>query len=181
MTSDICAHGLHPIEMMIFCERCKKYRNFTLSSGAETLRKWTVFADHAIHLKICANCPLTENLRIRKSEEILALYAGEATFAIIYLCPLFSAGWSFSIKYDSYDSLKILLSFRIAKNGMILKIAPPHILIWSWTSIYFHNSVRQIVVCRYLIFFKALFVFVLYILLCSYCTLQCRLNSYSHN
>ena len=120
----------------------------------ETLRKWTVSADHTIHPKICGNCPPTENLHIRKLEEILALYAGEATFAIIYLCPLLSAGWSFSIRYDSYDSLRILLSFRIAKNGMILKIAPPHVLIWSWTSIYFCDSGRQIVVCRYLIFFK---------------------------
>ena len=52
----------------------------------------------------------------------------EATFAVIYFCLLFSVGLNFSIKYVSYDSLKILLSFRIAKNGIILKFPPPHVL-----------------------------------------------------
>ena len=61
--------------------------------------------------------------------------AVKATFAVIYLCLLFSAGSNFSIKYVSHDSLKILLSSRIAKNGIILKFPAPHVLIWPSTSI----------------------------------------------
>ena len=59
----------------------------------------------------------------------------EATFAVIYLCLFFSVGLNFSTKYVSYDSLKILLSSRIAKNGIIFEFPPPHVLIWPSTSI----------------------------------------------
>ena len=115
---------------IFFCEHCKKYRNFIQSPGVEILRKRTVCTDPwVIQQKICGNCLLTENLHNRKSEEIPALYAVETTFAIIYLCLLFSAGLNFSTKYISYDSLKILLSSRIAKNGIIFKFPPAHALI----------------------------------------------------
>ena len=66
---------------------------------------------------------------------VLSVNAVEATFPVIYLCLLFSVGLNFSIKYVSYDSLKILLSSRIAKNGIILKFSLPHVLIWPSTSI----------------------------------------------
>ena len=75
------------------------------------LRKRTVSADsRLICLKIYGNCLPTENLYTRKSEEIPAPYTVEATFAIIYLCLLFSAVLNFSMKYVSYDFVKILLS-----------------------------------------------------------------------
>ena len=61
--------------------------------------------------------------------------AVEATFAVIYLCLWFSAGLNFSIKFVSYDYLKILLSSRLAKTGIILKLSPPHIPIRPSTSI----------------------------------------------
>ena len=67
--------------------------------------------------------------------DVSSVNAVEATFAVIYFCLLFSVGLNFSIKYVSYDSLKILLSSRIAKNGIILKFPPPHVLIWPSTSI----------------------------------------------
>ena len=54
----------------------------------------------------------------------------------VNVCLLFSAGLNFSIKYVSYDSLKILLSSRITKDGIILKFPPSHVLIWPSTSIY---------------------------------------------
>ena len=67
--------------------------------------------------------------------DVSSVNAVEATLAFIYLCLLFRVGLNFTIKYVSYDSLKILLSFRIAKNGIILKFPPPRILIWLSTSI----------------------------------------------
>ena len=56
-----------------FCEQFKKYLNCISREPS------------AIHPKIFRNCPPTENLHSKKSEEIPALYAVEATFAIIYL------------------------------------------------------------------------------------------------
>ena len=104
------------VTMLKFCEHCKKYRDSTQYPSVEMPWKWRVSAvSWVIHLKIRGNCPLKESLHTRKLEETKALYAVEATFAIIYLCPLFSTGLNFSIKYVSYDSDKILLSFRIAK------------------------------------------------------------------
>ena len=115
---------------------CEKFRNFTKSTGVKILRKWTVSAGPwVIHPKICGNCPSTENLHTKKSEDIGALYAVEATFAIIYLWLLFRADLNFSIKYVSYDSLKILLSSGIAKNSIFLKFPSPHVLKWLSTSI----------------------------------------------
>ena len=59
---------------------------------------WKFFASpRVIHLKMCGNSSLTENLHTRKLEEITALYAVEDTFAIIYLCLLFSTRLDFSI------------------------------------------------------------------------------------
>ena len=104
--------------------------NTAKSIGVEILCKQTVF------VKICGNCLLTENLHTTKSEEIPTLQAVEATFAIIYLCLLFSAALNSSIKYVSHDSFKILLSSWIAKNDIILKFPPSHVLIWPSTSIY---------------------------------------------
>ena len=104
--------------------------NTAKSIGVEILCKQTVF------VKICGNCSLTENLHTTKSEEIPTLQAVEATFAIIYLCLLFSVGLNSSIKYVSHDSFKILLSSWIAKNDIILKFPPSHVLIWPSTSIY---------------------------------------------
>ena len=115
--SDIYIHILNLIEAMFFCEHCKKYWNFTQSPSVEIHRKWTVYADPwVIHSKICGNCPLTEKLQTRNSEEISALCAMEGTFAIIYLCLLFSAGLHFSIKYVSYDSFKIFFVFPNCKK-----------------------------------------------------------------
>ena len=104
--------------------------NTAKSIGVEILCKQTVF------VKICGNCLLTENLHTTKSEEIPTLQAMEATFAIIYLCLLFSVGLNSSIKYVSHDSFKILLYSWIAKNDIILKFPPSHVLIWPSTSIY---------------------------------------------
>ena len=119
-----------------FCEHSKKYRNFTQSLGTEILRQQTVSADpREICPKIYGNCPPTEILHTRKSEKIPGLYSVEVTFAIIYSCLLFSTGLNFSIKYVSYDSLKILLSSWIAKKDKIRKYPPPHILIWPSTYI----------------------------------------------
>ena len=82
--------------MLQFCEHYKKYRNLNRSPSVEVPPKRTVSADPwAVHLNICANCPPKENLHTRKLEEITALYAVEATFAIIYSCLLFSAGLNF--------------------------------------------------------------------------------------
>ena len=67
--------------------------------------------------------------------DVSSVNAVEATFAVIYLCLLFSLGLNFSIKCASYDSFKIWLSSRIAKNGIILKFPPPHVLIWPLISI----------------------------------------------
>ena len=67
--------------------------------------------------------------------DVSSVNAVEATFAVIYLWLLFSAGLNLSIKYVSYDSLKILLSSRIAENGIILKFPPRHVLIWPLASI----------------------------------------------
>ena len=119
---------------MFFCEHCKKYWNFTQSPSVEIFRK------RAIHSKICGHCPPTESLHNSKSEEIPVLYAVEATFDIIYLSLLFSAGLNFSIKHVSYDSLKIFLTSRIAKNGMILKFPPSHVLIRPSASIWCNSS-----------------------------------------
>ena len=63
-------------------------------------------------------------------------------FAHIYMCLLFSAGLNFSIIYVSYNSLKILLSSQIAKNGIILKFPPPHDLIWPSASICCNSGCR---------------------------------------
>ena len=143
MTSDIYVHISDLIETMCFCEHCKKYRKFTQSPGAEILLKWTIFTDpRAIHLKICGNCPPSENLYSRKSEEILWIDTVEATFAIIYLCLLFSTGLDFWIKYVSYDSFKILLSSRIAKSSKIFKFPLPNVLVWLSRSICCNSSCR---------------------------------------
>ena len=138
----LCAY-ISLVEMMFFCKHCKKYWNFTQSSGVEILRKRTVSADPwVIHPKICGNCPPTENLLTRKLEEIPALYAVEATFVIIHLCLLFSAGFNFLIKYVSHDYLKILLSSWIAKNSIIFELPPAHVLIWPSTSICCNSGSR---------------------------------------
>ena len=69
MTSDASVHILNLIEMLLFCEQYKKYRNFTQSHVVEILRKWTVSADPwMIYPKVCGNYPMTENLHTRKSE-----------------------------------------------------------------------------------------------------------------
>ena len=47
------------------------------------------------------------------TEELLALYAVEATFAVVYLCLLFSTSLNFQ---HLFDSLKIFLSSRIKKE-----------------------------------------------------------------
>ena len=108
----------------------------------------------AIHWKICGNCPPTESLHTRKSEEMQVLSAVESTFAFIYLCLLFSAGLDFSKKYVLYDSLKTLLFSWIAKNSIILKFPWPHVVIWPWTSICCNSGCRIccLVVRMYLIF-----------------------------
>ena len=104
--------------------------NTAKPTGVEILCKQTVF------VKICGNCLLMENLHTRKSEEIPTLQAVEATFAIICLCLLFSVGLNSSIKYVSHGSFKILLYSWVAKNDIILKFPPSHVLIWPSTSIY---------------------------------------------
>ena len=104
--------------------------NTAKPTGVEILCKQTVF------VKICGNCLLMENLHTTKSEEIPTLQAVEATFAIIYLCLLFSVGLNSSIKYVSHGSFKILLYSWVAKNDIILKFPPSHVLIWPSTSIY---------------------------------------------
>ena len=97
----------------VFLQRFKKYWEFTQFPVHKILRKWTVSADpRVIRPAIYGNCLLMENLHTRKSEEVTALYAVEANFPIIYFCLLL---------YVSYDSLKILLSFRIEKATQFWK------------------------------------------------------------
>ena len=139
MTSDVYVHILNLIERCFFCEHFKKYLNCISREPS------------AIHPKIFRNCPPTENLHSKKSEEIPVLYAVEATFAIIYMCLLISAGLNFSIKYVSCHSLEILLSSRISNSGIILKFPPLHLFVWLSTSICC-NWVVEYVVFRYLIF-----------------------------
>ena len=82
--------------MKKFYEHCKKYRNFKQFSGVEILRKRAVTADPwTIRPKICRNYPPKDNLHTKKFEKIPVLYVVEATFAINYLCLLFSAGLIF--------------------------------------------------------------------------------------
>ena len=57
--------------------------------------------------RVTRNCPSMENHQTRTLEEILVLYAAEATFAITSSCLLFSTSLKFSIEYVLYDSLKI--------------------------------------------------------------------------
>ena len=68
--------------------------------------------------------------------DVSSMNAMEATFAVIYLCLLFSVGLNFSTKYVSYDSLKVLLSsrivFRIILSLSIVCICP---LYFSWQPI----------------------------------------------
>ena len=96
-----------------------KYLNFNQSQDVEIIRKCKASANlWAIHLRIFGNCPPTKNLHTRKSEEISALYAVEATFSNINVCLFFSAGLDVSIKCVPYDShMKIFLSSRIAKTA----------------------------------------------------------------
>ena len=79
--------------------------------------------------------PFEDNLlkRLSTDKGNCLMMEVEATFAVIYLCLLYSIDLNFSIKC-LIDSLKILLSSRIAKTGIILKFPPPHILIWPLTS-----------------------------------------------
>ena len=80
----IYAHISNLIGTMFPCEHCKKYWKLTQSSGLEILLKRIVSTDsETIRPKICGNCPPTENLHTRKSEEIVTIYAVEATLAII--------------------------------------------------------------------------------------------------
>ena len=67
-------------------------------------------------LGICGNCPMTENLHTKKSEEILANDAVEAAFSIIYLRLLFSSGLNFSIKYILYTPLKFCCHRKLQKT-----------------------------------------------------------------
>lgn len=103
----------------------------------EIIRKWTASANlWAIHFKIFGNCPPTKNLHTRKSEEISALYAVEATFSNIYVYLFFSARLNVSIKCVQYDShMKIFFVFPNWKNDIILKFPLLHILMWPWASI----------------------------------------------
>ena len=71
---------------------------------------WTVYADlWAIHPKISGDSADGES----RHQEIQALYEVKTTFAVIYLCLLFTAGLNFSMKYVSYDSLKIYVFLGI--------------------------------------------------------------------
>ena len=67
--------------------------------------------------------------------DVSSVNAVEVKFDVIYLCLLFSVGLNFSIKYVSYDSLKILLSSWIAKTGIYLKFPPTHVLRWPSISV----------------------------------------------
>ena len=117
MTPDIYVHILNLIEAIFFCEHCKNYRNFNQSTSVEILRKRTVSADpQAINTKICGNCPPTENLHPKKSENISAFYAVEATFAIVCFCLSFSADLNLLIKYVSDNPLKIIFVFPKCKK-----------------------------------------------------------------
>ena len=82
----IYAHISNLIGTMFPCEHCKKYWKLTESSGLEILLKRIVSTDSGtIRPKICGNCPPTENLHTRKSEEIVTIYAVETTLAIIII------------------------------------------------------------------------------------------------
>ena len=77
-----------------------------------------------------------KNLHTRKSEEISAFYAVEATFSNIYVYLFFSARLNVSIKCVQYDShMKIFFVFLNWKNDIILKFPLLHILMWPWASI----------------------------------------------
>ena len=66
---------------------------------------------------------------------VTSVKAAEAMFTVMYLCLVFSTELNFSIIYVSYDSLKILVSSRIAKNEINLKCPPLHVLVWPSISI----------------------------------------------
>ena len=136
MTSYIYVHILSLLKRCFTVNTSRN--NFTQSPGVEIFRKQTVSANPwVIHPKICGNCPHT-----RKSEEILVLHTVEGIFALIYLCLLFRAHWNLAISYISIDSLTILLSSQIAKNSIILKFSPPHMLIRPSTSICCNSGYR---------------------------------------
>ena len=140
MTSDIYGHMLNLIEKMFFCEQCKKYRNFL------PVRKFSTNGQFPQILEWFAQ-KSAETLRWRKistlgNQKKFQHFKQWKLRLLLFTCLLFSAGLTFPMKYVWYDSLKILFTSRIAKNGTILKFPPPHVLLWLLTSICCNSGCR---------------------------------------
>lgn len=138
MTSYIYVHILlNLIKTMFFCEHFNQ-NTWTLTNP----RVWKSSANGQLP-QIFGQFTLKyleavrqQNLHTRKSEEISALYAVEATFSNIYEYLFFSARLNVSIKCVQYDShMKIFFVFPNWKNDIILKFPLLHILMWPWASI----------------------------------------------